>query len=254
MKKQELDHVLRAAGRITGEKQFIIIGSQSLHGKYPDLADDIVRSAEVDLLAAERRGRTEWLNAIGVYSRFHETFGYYADPVDEKTATLPKGWKDRLVNLPPGDTEGVKGLCLEPHDLAIAKYVASREKDQVFTRALIERGVLSEEGLLALLGQTPVDEDVRNRIRDQITADFQAVKDRRTVPERATGTARRSASDAHAAADPGAIKVRGRAERLKVRRQAQASSPTKSTRARHTTPPNEFEHDSGRSSDDDDLE
>jgi hypothetical protein len=36
MKKREIDHVLRAVGRITGEKQFIIIGSQSLHGKYTD--------------------------------------------------------------------------------------------------------------------------------------------------------------------------------------------------------------------------
>jgi hypothetical protein len=60
MKKREIDHVLRAAGRITGEKQFIIIGSQSLHGKYPDLADDIVRSVKVDLLAAKKPGRTEW--------------------------------------------------------------------------------------------------------------------------------------------------------------------------------------------------
>jgi hypothetical protein len=51
MKKRQVDHVLRAAGRITGEKQFIIIGSQSLHGKHPDIADDIVRSAEVDLIA-----------------------------------------------------------------------------------------------------------------------------------------------------------------------------------------------------------
>jgi hypothetical protein len=51
MKKQQVDHVLRAAGQISGEKQFIIIGSQSLHGKYPDLADDIVLSAEVDLIA-----------------------------------------------------------------------------------------------------------------------------------------------------------------------------------------------------------
>jgi hypothetical protein len=51
MKKREVDHVLRAAGRITGEKQFIIIGSQALHGKYPDLADEIVKSVEVDLLA-----------------------------------------------------------------------------------------------------------------------------------------------------------------------------------------------------------
>jgi hypothetical protein len=110
----ELDHVLRAAGEITGEKHFIIIGSQSLHGKCPDLPDEILMSAEVDLIAKVHPEKTESLNFIGVFSRFHETHGYYADPVDESTATLPKGWKGRLVNLPPGDTAGVSGLCLDP--------------------------------------------------------------------------------------------------------------------------------------------
>lgn len=172
MKKQQLDHILRAAGRITGEKQFVIIGSQSLHGKYPDLPDDIVRSAEVDLIASKHPDRTEWLNAIGVHSPFHESFGYYADPVDETTATLPKGWKGRLVNLPPGDTEGVKGLCLDPHDLAIAKYVARREKDLIFTRELARRGLTIQERLLALLEATPVEEAIRERIRGDISKDF----------------------------------------------------------------------------------
>jgi len=37
MKKRQVDHVLRAAGRITGEKKFIILGSQALHGKHPDV-------------------------------------------------------------------------------------------------------------------------------------------------------------------------------------------------------------------------
>ncbi len=172
MKKQQLDHVLRAAGRITGEKQFLIIGSQSLHGRHPDLPDDILRSAEVDLVARGDVDRTEWLNVIGQDSPFHETFGYYADPVDESTATLPKGWKGRLVNLPPGDTEGVKGLCLDPHDLAIAKYVAGREKDRVFTRELAVRGITERERLLALLEKTPVEAGVRSRIRASIARDF----------------------------------------------------------------------------------
>src|SRR5665213_3059494 len=134
MKKQQVDHVLRAAGRITGQKQFIIIGSQSLHGRHPDLADDIVRSAEVDLIAKRDASRTDWLTAIGQDSEFHEQFGYYADPVDETIATLPRGRKERLVNLPAGDTDGVAALCLDPHDLAIAKYCAGREKDILFTR------------------------------------------------------------------------------------------------------------------------
>jgi hypothetical protein len=176
MKKQQVDHALRAAGSITGEKQFVIIGSQSLHGKHPDIADQILTSFEVDLIAAKNADRTQWLNGIGMESPFHETYGYYVDPVDDKTAILPKGWQGRLVNLPPGDTGGVKGLCLEPHDLAIAKYAASREKDLIFTRELARRGITSEERLISLLEQTPVDETVRRRIREHITADFAASK------------------------------------------------------------------------------
>jgi hypothetical protein len=172
MKKREVDHVLRAAGRITGEKQFIIIGSQSLHGKFPDLPDDLVKSFEVDLIASKHADRTEWLNVIGLYSPFHDSFGYYADPVDHKTATLPKGWKSRLVNLPEGDTEGVRGLCLDPHDLAIAKYVARREKDILFTRELAGRGIVSHDRLLVLLAQTPVSAETRQRIRANIGRDF----------------------------------------------------------------------------------
>jgi uncharacterized nucleotidyltransferase DUF6036 len=172
MKKQQVDHVLRAAGEITGEKQFIIIGSQSLHGRYPDLADEILLSAEVDLIAKNDPKKTEALNFIGVYSRFHETHGYYADPVDESTATLPKGWKGRLVNLPPGDTQGVSGLCLDPHDLAIAKYVARREKDIVFTRALATRGMVEKQKLLELLAKTPIDAEAREQIRGFIESDF----------------------------------------------------------------------------------
>jgi len=172
MTKQELDHVLRAAGRITGEKQFVIVGSQSLHGKHPDLADDILRSAEVDLFARKNPDRTASLNSIGVYSPFHESFGYYADPVDETTAILPKGWKGRLIDLPPGDTEGVTGLCLDPHDLAIAKYVARREKDATFTRELARRGIVERKQLLALLEKTPIQDDLREQIRGYIERDF----------------------------------------------------------------------------------
>jgi hypothetical protein len=114
------------------------------------------------------------LNAIGQDSKFHEQFGYYADPVDETTAILPKGWKARLVILPAGDTDAVTGLCLEPHDLAIWKYAAGREKDVVFARELAGRGIVSNDRLLALLDQTPVSEEIRRRIRAHIARDFTA--------------------------------------------------------------------------------
>ena len=172
MKKQQVDHILRAAGEISGDDQFIIIGSQALHGKHPDLVDEFVMSAEVDLFAKNKSSATELLNAIGAGSQFHETFGYYADPVDEKTAVLPKGWKARLVNLPAGNTNGVRGLCLDPHDLAISKYAARREKDVTFTRALAEHGLVVRERLLELVAITPVSPSRRELLRQFIEADF----------------------------------------------------------------------------------
>jgi hypothetical protein len=174
MKKSQLDHLLRAARRITQSDQFIIIGSQSLHGRYPDLPDELCVSVEADLIAKNAKERTEWLNAIGASSPFHESFGYYADPVDEKTAVLPKGWKGRLVHLPPGDTGGAVGLCLEPHDLAISKYVARREKDILVTSELARRRLLDKKRLLELLESTPVDEPARARIRGYIESDYAA--------------------------------------------------------------------------------
>lgn len=224
MKKREIDHVLRVAGQITGEQQFIIIGSQSLHGKYPDLPDEIVKSMEVDLFASKKHGRTDWLNAIGIDSPFHESFGYYADPVDEKTAVLPKGWKGRLVNLSPGNTEGVKGLCLEPHDLAIAKYVASREKDLIFTRELARRGLLSEARLLSLLDQTSVDEDARERIRSQIGRDFSATNELGAADTNVrSGTQSAGTAVPNAFEEMEAIRARGRKNWLKMRQQARAA-------------------------------
>ena len=174
MKKRQVDHVLRAAGEITKETQFVIVGSQSLHGKYPDLADEVCVSAEVDLVAKNSPERAELLNAIGADSPFHETYGYYADPVDETTAMLPRGWKGRLVNLPEGDTRGVRGLCLDPHDLAISKYYARREKDLALNRELVRRLLLKKARLLELVEVTPVPDDVRERMRRDIERDFKS--------------------------------------------------------------------------------
>lgn len=186
MKKSQLDHVLRAARRITGETEFIIIGSQSLHASCPDVPDTILMSIEVDLIAKNERDRTEWLNAIGVDSPFHESFGYYADPVDETTAVVPRGWKDRLVRLGPGDTGGATGLCLDPHDLAISKYVARREKDVFFNRELARLGIIRSDKLLDLLAGMPVTDERKAAIRGYIKADFAI----RPVPRRARGKRR----------------------------------------------------------------
>jgi hypothetical protein len=84
---------------------------------------------------------------------------------------------------PSANRPNNKGVCLEPHDLAISKhdlaiskYAARREKDIVFTRELAGRGIVSKDRLLALLDQTSVSEEVRRRIRAYIAGDFAAAQ------------------------------------------------------------------------------
>lgn len=86
------------------------------------------------------------------------------------------------MNLPAGDAGGVLGLCLEPHDLAIAKYVARRQKDLELTRALARRGYTRRDRLLELLQTTPVPDDVKARVEADITADFRAAIPKRRKP------------------------------------------------------------------------
>jgi len=66
----------------------------------------------------------------------------------------------------------VRGLCLDPHDLAISKYVALREKDLQFTRELARRGYTARRKLLELLKTTPVSADVKALMKQDIERDF----------------------------------------------------------------------------------
>ena len=163
MQRNELEHLLRAAGEIIDERQFIVIGSQSILGKYPDAPEELLRSREADFIAKNRPERTTMLEAIGEASRFYETHGYYVDPVDSRTAVLPRDWKSRLVNVSSPGTNGVTGLCLDPHDLFISKVAAWREKDIEFAKVMIGHGMVEKDRLLVLASKVPNPEDDLSR-------------------------------------------------------------------------------------------
>jgi hypothetical protein len=137
MKRSELEHIIRAAGTIAGEARIVVIGSQAILGQFPEASGLLARSAEADIFPLDRPERSELIEGpMGEGSRFHEEFGYYAQGVDEYTAILPAGWRDRLIRIDNANTGGNVGLCLEVHDLAISKYIAGREKDLEFTAEL----------------------------------------------------------------------------------------------------------------------
>jgi hypothetical protein len=69
MKRQELEHIVRAAAGITGEKEFIVLGSQSILGKFLDAPHSLRHSMEVDIYPREHPELAELINGcLGEFS------------------------------------------------------------------------------------------------------------------------------------------------------------------------------------------
>jgi hypothetical protein len=153
MTREQLEHVLRAASRIAGQAEVLVIGSQSILGSHEEraLPPEATTSMEADIAFFHDPGdsKADLVDgAIGELSDFHETIGYYAQGVSVTTAILPEGWRDRIVVLDTPGTQPGRGLCLEVHDCVIAKLAAGREKDFAFADALV-RGHLVSLDVLA---------------------------------------------------------------------------------------------------------
>jgi hypothetical protein len=122
MNRYEVEHILRASRGVTGQKEFVIIGSQSVLGKHPDAPRELRQSMELDIYPRNEPNLSEDIEgSLGRYSHFSETYGYYADGVSPDTAFLPAGWEDRLTPICNENTDGATGWCIDPADLTIAK-------------------------------------------------------------------------------------------------------------------------------------
>jgi hypothetical protein len=174
MKRSELEHLIRAAGAIAADDQIVVIGSQSVLGQFPDAPVALRMSMEADLYPRSHPERADMIDgAIGEGPDFHRQFGYYAQGVGADTAVLPPGWETRLIEVSNANTSGVRGLCLEAHDLAVSKYVAGREKDREFTRHLVRLGYVDRRILEDRIGTMGLDAPVEKLARGRIARDFQ---------------------------------------------------------------------------------
>jgi hypothetical protein len=175
MTRDQLEHVLRAAARIADDPDVVVLGSQSVLGTFSDseLPDEVIGSIEVDVTFLndpdnQKSDRVD--GQIGELSRFHETFGYYAQGVSVSVAVLGPGWKERLVIHDHPNAEPGRGLCLERHDCVAAKLAAGREKDFVFASALLREKLIERELLSERIAALPISTGQRFRLRDWVWA------------------------------------------------------------------------------------
>lgn len=144
MRRDQLEHLIRAAGDLLGDDTIIVIGSQAILATIPQPDYDILtRSMEADLLPIDDadEAKADLIDGVlGAGSRFDGTHGIHADGVSSRTARLPSGWQERLIEIVGESTNWVRGLCLEPHDLVVSKLAAGRKKDLEFVDAAVRAG------------------------------------------------------------------------------------------------------------------
>lgn len=177
MERDQLEHVIRAASAITLENEFVIVGSQSILGAFPDAPVSLKVSNELDIYPRSNSEKLSDLidGSIGEGSPFNEAFGYYAQGVGPKTAVLPAGWEGRLTRVQGPGTNGAIGYCIDVHDLALSKYVADREKDRVFNQELIRHGMVEPATLKSRAKLLPVDKVRKELILAAIDRDEKTV-------------------------------------------------------------------------------
>ena len=168
MKREDLEHIIRTAGDVLGESEVIIVGSQAILGaSYDDLPKDVMLSVEVDVMATHDPDGSKALRlngAIGELTRFDDMYGYYAEGVEDGLCRFPEGWRKRLIPVESPATNGVTGLCVEPHDLCASKLLAGRDKDLKYVASFLRSGHVKVDVLIERIQSTDATANEFERI------------------------------------------------------------------------------------------
>jgi hypothetical protein len=153
MRREDLRRLFARARALSGEGDYVVLGSLAALGYSGDVPPRMAMSLDVD--AYTRRDPTrvfELAGELGQGSPFEAEHGYYLDPISPHVATLPAGWEARLVRI---ELEpGLAAWFLEPNDAAVSKYARMEPRDREWIRAGLLAGILSLPILDARFPQT----------------------------------------------------------------------------------------------------
>lgn len=172
MRREDFNHVIRAAADAVGLDEFVIIGSQAIHGEIEDPPTELLQSMEVDMYPLADPNRADDIDgALGDGSWFEYTNGYFAHGVGPTTARAPAGWMERLVRV---DVEPVVpgrnpvAYCMERHDMILAKLVRGDERDVEYAKVAVTAGLVDKTILRKRVNDLPLEEPVRSRVRSTV--------------------------------------------------------------------------------------
>lgn len=178
--RHDLLLALDKCSALTGDREFVVVGSISILGSQPAAPRNLTVSADIDLFprVGESGEKNELIDKhFGQGSQFELDNNFYIEGVGSWTMmTSPKGWEKRLV---PIDSDGgVIGWCLDPFDLAYNKLEAGREKDLQYVGEMLRANILPTMTLRGFLRRHAPDEPVREKLEKNLRLATQTIEKR----------------------------------------------------------------------------
>jgi hypothetical protein len=161
VRRNHLEHIIRAAAEVAHDDEIVVIGSQAILAAFPDAPPALLVSQDADVYPRNRPERATAVDGnLGDGSMFHETYGYFAHGVGPETPRAPEGWEARLVELrvEVGKGRFVTGWCMEPHDVVLSKCAAKRERDWDYAETAIRAGLVQTGELTRRVATLPLAE------------------------------------------------------------------------------------------------
>jgi hypothetical protein len=164
---------------LTGDREFVVVGSISILGSKPAAPRNLTVSADIDLFPrfGESGEKNELIDKhFGQGSQFELDNNFYIEVVRSRTL-CSQGWKKRLV--PICSDGGVTGWCLDPVDLAYNKLEAGREQDLQYVGEMLRANILPTMTLRGFLRQHAPDQTVREKLEKSLRMATQTMEQNR---------------------------------------------------------------------------
>lgn len=181
--RNDLILALDKCSGLTGDREFVVIGSVSILGSKPSAPRHLTISADIDLFPrfGESGEKNEMIDKhFGQGSEFELENNFYIEGVGAWTMmTSPQGWEKRMVAITA--PSGAIGWCLDPFDLAFNKLEAGRDKDLEYVGEMVKANITPAYSLQGFLRQHAPSPEIRERLEANLRRAKQTIRQNRGI-------------------------------------------------------------------------
>jgi len=174
MGPEQFEHVLAAAAELTGQDEFVVVGSQAIFGSLARPPESLLEPTPADIYPRRDPGGAALIEEeLGEDSQFHLAHGCYAHGAGPLTVRAPRGWEKRLVRreIPPrsASQRTILAWCLEVHDLVLCKCLTGRDGDWDYATEALRAGIAKADVLLARVFDLPATHEECDELEQRLS-------------------------------------------------------------------------------------